>query len=233
MKNFELLLEEKLGIFFKPEVKTSGLKLVEQDKISLSSYSDTTIQAYVRVSPSLKVIFLTSNIANPSFSASCSCPASKKNLFCKHIWATLICVEKFYPDFLSAKSSIEKPTEIQSAFKNSYQEASKQRASEYRKEQYQKQKLRAKDFKNQWSKKKEKKDEDIHIISNYPPEVEAAFAYFLANGFAMLPNPTGDALSEAKRKLARVFHPDRGGSHDEAVELNKNCELIENFLNTR
>jgi hypothetical protein len=153
------------------------------------------------------------------------------------MWATLICVEESYPDFLNEKKVIEKrnddqlspatggKSEAQNSKQTDFQESAKLRASLYRKVQYQKQKLSAKKMKRERS-----RTGKVEPVSVYPASVEAALAYFSENGFPMSEGPTETGLGEAKRKLSRVFHPDRGGSHEESVELNKNCEIIERYL---
>jgi hypothetical protein len=221
-------VEETFGNLFKPEMKSSGRKLVGQDKVSLSSQSDTFIQAYVRVAPPFKVTFTAEDVASTSFMAECSCPVAKKSRFCKHVWAVLLVVEEKVPDFLIGKTDINKidaNAEPEPSAKATYQEAAKQRASDYRKDQYQKQKTRAKD-----QKRERKGLESAVSSSSYTPEVEAALAYFLLNGFPMPAGPSREILSEAKRTLSRVFHPDKGGSHEESVELNRNVEIIMGFF---
>ena len=221
-------IEENFGSLFKPEIKSSGRKLVASDKVSISTHSDTGIQAYVRVSPPFRVTFSADDVASTSFVADCSCPVAKKSRFCKHIWATLVCVAEEYPDFLIGKTDINKieaNAEPEPGAKPSYQETAKARASEHRKAQYQKHKSYAKE------KKRERMGMDSAMSqSSYSAEVEAALAYFTLNGFPMPSGPSKDILSEAKKKLSRVFHPDKGGSHEESVELNQNCEVILSFF---
>ena len=77
-------LENTFGIFFKAEIQSSGAKLLAQEKVSLSSGSDTEIQAYVRVAPPIKVR-LTSEIGGSAITASCACPVAARGQFCKHI----------------------------------------------------------------------------------------------------------------------------------------------------
>lgn len=200
--------------FFKPETRSSGAKLVAQEKVSLAGGSDTAVDAYVRVSPPVKVRLSTANITSETIAAECSCSASQKGQYCKHIWAVLLCAEVKYPDFFIGKRYLEKTT----IFIDPEEASAKLRASEYRKAEYQRQKLRAKERK----KPKEAK--------TYPQDVESAIAYFTLNGFPMADDLSEAALGEAKRKLSRVFHPDKGGSHDEVVELNKYCEVIVRYL---
>ena len=225
-------VEANFGNLFKPELKSSGRKLLVQEKISLASHSDTGIQAYVRVAPPFRVTLACDDVASTAFTAECSCPVAKKSRFCKHIWATLLCVEEKYPDFLIGKTEINKVEASPSLgegtkenSKASFQETAKKRASDYRKDQYQKLKNRAKE------KKRERLGlENAVSSSSYTPEVEATLAYFAENGFPMPGGPSKDILAEAKRKLSRVFHPDKGGSHEESVELNRNCEVLMDFF---
>jgi hypothetical protein len=215
--------------FFKPEIQSSGNRLFAEDKVSVSSGSDTEIHAYVRASPPLKVHFSSAGIESQSFTAECSCPSARKGRFCKHIWATLLGVEQRYPDFLSAKKSVEQPTAETEAETptpaGSAREAARLRASEYRKEQYQKQKSRAKELKQKG--RMPKTSPGTHAL---PTAVEEALAYFSLNGFPMADGPSEAIINEAKRTLSRVFHPDRGGSHAEITELNRKCELLRKYV---
>jgi hypothetical protein len=219
-------IEESFGNYFKAEIKASGRKLVAEDKLSLSIGSDTSIQAFVQASPPVKVLFRSAGIGSPTFIADCNCPMRKKRQFCKHVWATLVAVERDHPDFLSAKTSIDK-AEIDPETKSgdSYVETAKARANEYRKDQYQKQKVQAKAHK-----RAKRAEEDAVPSSSFPAEIAASLEYFSLNGFPMPTGPVEETIAEAKRKLSRVFHPDKGGHHDEIVELNRNCEVLMRFL---
>jgi hypothetical protein len=222
-------VETTFGNLFKPEVRTSGRKLYAQDKISLSSHSDTAVTAYVRVAPPFKVTLTAQDISSTSFDSDCSCPVAKKSRFCKHVWGTLLCVEEKHPDFLLAKTDIQKNevsfAATEPSAKTTYQETAKQRASDYRKDQYQKQKARLKE-----KKQGSKAPANANDSNSYSPEVSAAMAYFELNGFAMTAGPSKEILADAKRTLSRVFHPDKGGSHEESVELNYHCEIISEFI---
>jgi hypothetical protein len=222
-------IEQHFGNLFKPELKSSGRKLFADEKVRISNHSDTLIEAYIRVSPPLKVRLTADDVASTSIDSDCNCPVAKKSRFCKHIWATLVATEHQHPDFLLGKLAIEKsgasndggePTP-----KTSYAETAKAKAADYRKEQYQKLKSREKD------KKRARKGLETALSSSaYTPEIEAALAYFTLNGFPMPAGPSAEILSEAKRTLSRVFHPDKGGSHEESVELNQYCEILQGFL---
>jgi hypothetical protein len=220
-------LDERLGNFFKAEVKASGRRLLAEDKISITGGSDTTLLVYVRASPPLRVLLESEGVDQESFTAGCSCPMGKKAQFCKHVWGALLGAELKFPDFLAAKRSIGKPAIdlSQESSTDSYAETAKLRASEYRKAQYQKSKAQAKNLK-----KERKARDDAPSIDSYPEDVAAALSYFLENGFPMESGPSEEIASEAKRKLSRIFHPDKGGTHAEILELNQNCEIILRFL---
>ena len=219
--------------FFKPEVRTSGLAFVKKGNVSVSQLSDTEIQSYVRASTSFKVIFKSLNVASNTVTVDCTCPVSKKGQFCKHIWAALLVIEEKKPDFLDSKTELEKKSEanfeptakvkIQSQTQNDSQAAYKAKQADYRKEQYQKQKQRVKDQKLK-AKNKDKEPTDL-----YPPSVEEALKFFSENGFSLRDDMTKESVSFAMKKLARVFHPDVGGSHAEILELNRFAEVLTKF----
>lgn len=212
---------------FKSEVQASGRKLVAQEKVALSGGSDTGVQAYIQASPPVRVTLSSSGIASRTFTAACNCSAARKAQFCKHVWATVLSAEAKYPDFFAKKVDIEKPatsSDSSDASENSYQTLAKGRASDYRKEQYKKQKAQIKE------KKQKLRGRETAAAKSFPDEVTAALAYFSLNGFPMEEGPDENILSEAKRKLSRIFHPDKGGTHEETVELNRNCEVLIQFL---
>jgi hypothetical protein len=223
-------IDQTIGRFFKPEVQSSGRKLVAQEKISISSGGDSAIQAYVRVMPPFKVTLATENIQSTAIMADCNCPSSKKGQLCKHIWATLVCVEEKFPDFLSAKLDIEKAAasvDPRSLERKEAASSAKVRSKERQKDYYQLQKARAK---RQKSDRNKKETEVTEGVSFYPPEVESSLRFFCENGFPMPDGPSDEVIGEAKKILSRVFHPDRGGSHEESVQLNKHCDIIRGFL---
>lgn len=216
-------LEERFGHFFKAETRSSGRKLFAAEKISIASHSDTGVHAYVRIAPPTKVTFASAGVASESFTVACACPAAKRGQFCKHVWATLLAVEVDCPDFLSRKRSIEKggaKDEADESPQNPAKVSANERASEYRKEQYQRQKLRAKELKRGHQKAESFSRKAIST------ELSDALSYFSINGFPMPEGPSEDIVLEAKKRLSRVFHPDKGGSHEEMVELNRNCEIV-------
>lgn len=220
--------------FFKPEIRSSGRTLFGQGKTSVAQPSDTEVIVFIRVSSPLKVILKTKSVSSNTLVVDCNCPAGKKGLFCKHIWAGLLATEQKNPDFFEAKTEIQKieaaakssgaekpkPT-AQSQAREAAQEAYKEKQTLYRKIQYQKQKLRL----NQYKKLKNESPKEVE----FPREVEKALQYFSQNGFELRDCLNSEVVGTAKKKLARIFHPDLGGSHDEILELNKYSDILTNF----
>ena len=106
-----------------------------------------------------------------------------------------------------------------------YQEAAKLRAKTYQKEQYQKQKLKLKE-----NKANSKSKISLNAHHSFSPETEAALEYFKQNGYPMPSGPSVEIVAEAKKKLSRFFHPDRGGSNEESAELNAHADVLMRFL---
>lgn len=210
------MLENIFEQFFKPEVRKSGEELFLKKSVVLSSKSDTSINAYVKSGTSVRVTLTSNSIESDSFRANCSCP--KNSTLCKHIWAVLLATENEYSDFLTTKTIIEK---IEST--NSKASAYKEKQSDYRKAQYQKQKLKVKNSKLQ---KLALEEEAL----KFPIAIENALVYFSQNGFPLETPIKEDALNNARKKLARIFHPDLGGTHTETVDLNKNYDTLVRFF---
>jgi hypothetical protein len=225
--------------FFKPEVRKQGREIFADGAVSLSIAGDAQVQAFVRVTSGARVSFHADSISVPSFEATCNCSSFVKGQLCKHIWATLLEVEESAPDFLSSKTSIERgegaarKTVARPA--DSAAEAKREellaRQSENRKAQYQRAKEFAKARKEANSPKKSSKLSAA--TPEYPDEVEAALAYFKENGFELAPEIELEVLRNAKRVLSRVFHPDKGGSHDEILALNENFDILYEFTQSR
>jgi hypothetical protein len=216
--------------FFKPEVRSSGRAFVTKGKVSQARPSDTEIQTYVRTSTSFKVTFK-SLMGSDTVAVDCTCPQSKKGQLCKHIWAALLVIEEKNSDFLDYKTELQngslsnfetvaKPTKNQAQIDS--QAAFKLKQADYRKQQYQKQKQFAKD------RKQAKKDSSE--VLELPPAVELALQFFLDNGFPLRDSLNKDSISFANKRLARIFHPDLGGSHDEILELNKFADILTKFV---
>ncbi len=222
--------------FFKPEVRSSGRTLFSQGKVSISQPSDTEIVAYIRVSSSFKVVLKSPSMSSQIITTDCNCPAGKKGLFCKHIWAALLAAEAKNSDFFDSKTELEKSVskpKVKEATKLNDQSqaraqehevkkaAYKEKQDLYRKIQYQKQKLRQQDYKL-------KKGQPQEV--EFPNDVGRALTYFSVNGIELKNSMSKESISSAKKTLARVFHPDSGGSHEEIVELNKFAEILSDYV---
>lgn len=211
--------------FFKPELRASGEKLFLNKKVSISSSSDTEIHAYVEASPAIRVRFKTDDIGSDSFSATCSCAAAHRSRLCKHVWSVILAVLEKHSDFLRFKTRIEKNPltfEVQK-LENQFKLSAKERASNYRNEQYQKIRERKGAARKLASKS--------HVnAKRYPEGVVGAIEYFSRNGFPMSEGLSMMQIGEAKRKLSRVFHPDKGGTNQEMIELNIHCEILSRYV---
>lgn len=232
--------------YFKPEVRSSGRLMVTKEQVSLKQPSDTELVAFLRVSGGVKVHLKLTRVDSAEVQATCTCPLFKKGQYCKHIWATLLESIQKKPDFFEDKTELS-ITEIQGSSKaivdstdmtggntdssaaqvreikkNEKHQQKLEAQSLYRKLQYQKQKLRLKKMK--LAKKNQVPE------SKFPASVEEALTYFLDNGFDLRAGLTKESVNLAKKKLARVFHPDLGGSHREILELNGYAEILSKFL---
>ncbi len=233
---------DQFAHFFKPEVRNAGDELVSEKAVYLKIGSDTQIEASVNGSTLSQVTFRSTSIEAPNFTVDCSCKTSAKGTMCKHIWAVLNLASEKQPDFFVNKSSMEKiesfeekakkPVTPESAKRQQEfadrQQALKQRAADARKQQYQIQKARAKERKGEtpkgtFGKAKEKSQKSTQSMSD---DVKQALIYFEANGFTLELPINEEELSSAKRVLSRVFHPDKGGTQDEVVELNHHVSVL-------
>lgn len=214
--------------FFKPEVRNSGRTLVAKEQVRLGRPSDTELVSYVRGSTNFKVIFRSDSIDSPNINATCTCPLAQKGQSCKHMWAVLSEVAEKYPDFLFNKTeflasseggitSRDKPKISQDSADK--QEAYKRKQADYRKQQYQLQKQRKQGLKKSGRLKQP-------IVPEFPDAVAIALDYFSENGLPLQESLNVESISNARKKLARVFHPDRGGSHEEIVELNLHTDVL-------
>jgi uncharacterized Zn finger protein len=223
---------EKWVDFFKSEVRSAGQAFVNKGQVALMRPSDTELQAYIRTSTSFKVQFRSPSIESPLVTATCNCTQGKKGNFCKHIWATMVVVEEKNPDFFSCKTELttshtasapeaaQRPNLSQKQIDS--QAAYKLKQADYRKQQYQRQKERAQKFKKNKSPK-------TPMAPLFPDTVAEALRYFSENGFVLADSLSADSVGLARKKLARVFHPDLGGSHDEILQLNRFTEILIKF----
>lgn len=229
-------------IYFKPEVRKGGRTLASKGVVNLTTSSDTEVHCYIRGSSPVKVSFRSDSIESPNFTAACTCASSKKGQFCKHMWAALTEVAEKKPDFLDSKTEMElysqakdlstagspKTTgksDSQLAYKakrEEFEAQQKEKQSDYRKQLYQKQKEKLRSSKGKPPKSKT-------FVQQFPEDVEAALVYFSQNGFELREDLNSQAVSLARKQLARVFHPDKGGNHDEILELNAHADVLLDF----
>ena len=189
----------ELEACFKPEDRTRGEDLFNRDLVNLGSASDTTVRATIKASGAPRVALNTEDVTSTSFSAECTCPPFKKGHLCKHIWATLLKLDSREADFLNAKTDASAVEKAAAAPKRN--DAQRERAEQF------KEKAKALRRERKGLAPKATRPE-------YPGEVEEALTYFRENGFDLAADLDLDRALEAKRALARIFHPDRGGTHD-------------------
>lgn len=222
-----MTLNSNLSQYFKAETQTAGIKLFKQEKVRIVTHSDIQVQCQIQAFSSVKVLLKSEHIESSIIKASCTCKDGLKMKFCVHIWASLLFLEKINSDFLANKFSLElleqiskqSPAKIQK--NQAANELVKEKARAFRKEQYQKQKMLKKSQKNS-------EDQSSQII--HPIDIQAALKYFESNGFPMIDGPSEDILTKAKKQLSRIFHPDKGGTHAETIELNQNYDLLLSFI---
>lgn len=217
--------------FFKPEVRKQGQEYFAQGLVQISNASDTQVQGFIKVSAGPKVTFYSTDIASPTFTVNCTCPVSSKGNFCKHIWAVLLVVESKYPDFLDSKNNIEKGSSESGSLGAKKESPFKAKQDDYRKQQYEKQKLRAKEQRQaikQSKKTDQQRAKSSSAVSSLKlsADAEAAVKYFEDNGFSLGSPVSEELLRNAKRDLSRIFHPDKGGTHEESVTLNQHYEVL-------
>jgi hypothetical protein len=231
---------QKWEHFFKPEVRSSGRRYFTTGNISFSQLSDTEVQSYIRGSTSIKVILKSKSISSEEVTAFCTCPNSRKGIFCKHIWAALLITNEKRPEFFDEKSELEihqnttdsvpqnkfartAPRPALSSEQIASRDKFKIKQKEYRKSQYEKNKQRLKDL-------KPSQKTDYPPGPQLPKEVQAALLFFTENGIPLEDSLDSESISNARKKLSRIFHPDKGGTHEEVLQLNTNCETLLRFV---
>ncbi len=216
---------KSLEHYFKPEVRNRGEDYYDEDAIYLSQATDTDIAAVIKATPPIRITLASKSISDPTFTVACSCTSSQKGQLCKHIWGTILTAALDYPDFFDSKTDLlkaEASTSTKakrevSASQKEFQDKLKAKQSDHRKEQYQKLKS---------EKKSKKSSVGASHQTNYNEAAEEALKYFSENGFELSHPINIEALRSAKKLLSRVFHPDKGGSHDEALQLNKHFDVL-------
>lgn len=123
------------------------------------------------------------------------------------------------------KQQSEKHKEIRKQRSVEHKEIRKQRQQARASDELFEEALRDQEHVSPGSDKKQKTP-----VFQYPQLVEKARQFFQANGFAMKQPMTMAELIEAKKHLSRVFHPDKGGSHEEILEVNRNFQIINDYL---
>lgn len=204
---------------FKPEIRKSGEDCFRKDQVYLSVASDTQVQALIKAGTGARVRLKSPAITSTEIEALCSCPAFSKGQLCKHIWAAVLATKKRHPDFLESKEKIfTTPVEESPAILER-----KAKQTEFRTAQAARLKERSK---QQRLEKKKLMRSVRQFGPSYPPDVQEALDYFDQNGFALKDSLNEKSIQLAKRNLSRIFHPDKGGSHEEVLALNHYSDVL-------
>jgi len=170
------------------------------DNVRFSSTSDTLIRALVK---DARVSLQSEDIESRLAAAACSCTQGRKGNLCKHLAAAVLAGEDRALDFLINKTEI---TVAQAE-------------------------LAKRPTPKKFERPKREKPLRVRAPAfDYPADVEEARAFFKGNGFDLSHPLELEDLMNAKKLLMRVFHPDKGGTHEETVELNRNFETIRTYL---
>jgi hypothetical protein len=228
-------LDEQLESCFSAPERKRGQDLYDKDLVAVASASDTSVKATVRASGAPRVALSAPEVASTTMSAVCTCSAFRKGTLCKHIWATILKLEEKGSDFLEGKVQVHALTQgAPPDTSNSVSHVSrkpdlsdtKARQAAYRKQQNERLKERNK------ARRQENKPSRAKTAFAYPDNVEQARAYFEQNGLPLNhPLEMADLLN-AKKLLSRVFHPDKGGTHEESITLFEHFETIRSYLNS-
>jgi hypothetical protein len=208
-----------LSSFFGSQERTKGADLARKDLIVISSASDTDVRAFVKGSSPGRVTLTADSVAAPTLSTACTCPQSRNGSLCKHIWGVLLKLEETGADFLEGKVEIAAPSTVISPTEQNRQA----KQEEYRNEQKQRLKARNKEIRLQ------KKLKEHGPRFAYPARVQESLAFFAAHDFALTDLDMA-SLINARKLLSRVFHPDKGGTHQEILQLNAHFKILEDYL---
>jgi hypothetical protein len=214
-------ITDNLALLFSSTERRKGESAADERAVQLSSASDTFITAFVRTGSPGRVTLSASEVAGGAITAKCTC--TKKAQLCRHVWAVLLKLEEQNHDFLLGKDSISLASEDDDA--TVYRSGSDTREKQIAYKE--KQKALAKEYRKQ---RTEKQKEIKKPAFTYPSHIEEARRYFQANGYEMKQPFELAEIIEAKKQLSRVFHPDKGGSHDEILELNRNFQILSDYL---
>ena len=206
---------------FRPEDQRAGKHLYQSGGVVLRIASDQAIGALVKQGTGYRVTLEASPLSLDLINATCSCSRGKKGRPCPHVAAAINGIEDKQPEFLIGRKQITFST-AEPVAPSAFQVAQTER----RRAHADVQKERAREMRR--TRRMESRGQEP--IPDFPPEIAAALEYFKINGFDLAKNLTEATLREARTVLARVFHPDRGGAHQEMLELNDQFERVRAFV---
>ena len=212
-------IEAALSSFFGSTERSKGADLFRKDLVVISSASDTDVRAFVKGSSSCRVVLQAEEVDAPAFTSTCSCPQGRKGDLCKHIWSVLLKLEENGADFLNGKVEAVEPGKKA----NLVDQTRQLKQAEYKTQQREKVKARNKEIGQR------KKREERGPRFTYPAPVQESLDFFASHGFP-LDDLDMAALMNARKLLSRVFHPDKGGSHEEVLEMNAHFDVLSGYI---
>lgn len=207
-------IESIFSVFFRPEYRRKGELLYTGGLVRMQQASEANVAAFV--DNKARVTLESDGMDSIQISARCSCTKFRSGHGCMHIWATLLQLEKDGAEFLSNKNELEFPQRIPTAADKVREEKMEAVAEKKREDG---KRIRAE------QKKRKQLERRAANQTTSPAEAEA-LSYFSTNGFSFILPVDPEELDHAKKILARVFHPDRGGTHEEMLELNRHTETL-------
>ncbi len=212
-------IEANFSTFFGAQERSKGSELLRKDVVVISSASDTDVRAFIKGSSACRVALTAQEVSAAAFSATCSCPQARKGELCKHVWAVLLKLEENGADFLIGKCEALSPGQKSSPS----DQARHAKQEEFKTKQRETVKARSKEIRQR------KKSEERGPRFTYPEPVQEALDFFAANGFP-LDDLEMAGLLNARKLLSRVFHPDKGGNHEEVLQLNAHFDMLVSYL---
>ncbi len=226
--SFEQIFEP----FFRPETRSAGRRFLHKQVVFLASLSDLEVAGVVRAGMTpVRVQIKTRSFEDPVLRASCLCPSATKGQLCRHVWAVLEKIHQDRPDFLLDKNSVEcagaavgktKVTAPKREIPDNFRQQVRERQKAYRQAQSAKQKA--------WKEQKNPKRPSRFAAPERPADVQQALDYFNLNGFPIGEPLQSHEVASVKKKLSRLFHPDRGGTTEEFTELTEYCQTLIDFI---
>lgn len=221
---------ERWQPYFKQAVVIRGEELFLRAAPRVSLAGNANIEAQVQDKGRKMVRFAIDSQAPSTVNASCSCWKPGRAQFCLHLWSSLRALETHYPEASASWKELNlKPEEdAGQAARLEKAQLLRSRQADYRKAAYEKSKERNRAFSQKI--KPAAANSSAHSANSSREKLaeptQNALKYFSLNGFEFAYPLDLAALNAAKKLLSRVFHPDRGGTHEEMLTLHHHFDVL-------